>query len=87
MTDDVVTVTAGEYWTDDVADTEEGVVTNWFVNEGTNVSADELLGEIQIEKVTIDIHAPTDGTIVKLAVAEGDAFEQTSTLFQIDPAS
>jgi pentatricopeptide repeat protein len=80
---DRVAVTA-EPWPDD-ADSDEGVVVNWFAREGRSVAAEEVLCEIQVDKVSIDILAPVDGTLVEVVCGEDDEFGRGDTLAWIDP--
>ncbi|MDS0281065.1 lipoyl domain-containing protein [Haloarcula onubensis] len=81
---DRVAVTVGE-WPDD-ADSDEGVVVNWFAREGAGVSEGESLCEIQIEKVSLDVYAPADGTLDEIARGEDDEFERGDTLAWVTPA-
>jgi len=81
---DRVEVTVGE-WPDDV-DSDEGVVVNWFAREGGSVSADESLCEIQIEKVSLDVLAPVDGTLTEVVCEEDDEFTRGDTLAWVSPA-
>ena len=82
-TDRVPVVADGE-WTGDVEE-EEGVVVNWFTGEGATVAEGDTLCEIQVEKVSIDILAPTDGTLVEIASGEDDEFTIGDTLAWIEP--
>ncbi|MFD1686795.1 lipoyl domain-containing protein [Halobellus litoreus] len=82
-TDDRVPVTADE-WADE-ADSDEGIVVNWFVREGATVEEGESVCEIQIEKVSIDVLAPASGTIAEIVKAEDDEFERGDTLAWITP--
>ncbi|ELZ33258.1 lipoyl domain-containing protein [Halorubrum tebenquichense] len=66
-------------WESDVDETE-GVMVNWFVREGRTVEAGDTLCEIQVEKVSIDLQAPTAGTLEEITVAEDDEFEIGDTL-------
>ena len=86
MTDgtDRVAVTLAE-WPDD-ADSDEGVVVNWFVREGTHVDADDSLCEVQIEKVSVDVFAPVAGTLAEVVAGEDDEFAHGDTLAWIEPA-
>jgi pyruvate/2-oxoglutarate dehydrogenase complex dihydrolipoamide acyltransferase (E2) component len=85
MTDgsDRVAVTLEE-WPDD-ADSEEGVVVNWFVREGAAVEGSASLCEVQIEKVSLDVYAPVDGTLVEVVKAEDDEFVRGDTLGWLEP--
>jgi len=82
--DDRVPVVADGEWTDDVEE-DEGVVVNWFAKKGRRVSAGESLCEIQVEKVSIDVAAPTDGELVEIVCDENDEFAVGDTLAWIEP--
>jgi len=84
MSDDRIGITTTDLWPAD-AEEDEGVVINWFVREGSTVEEGDTLGEIQIEKVSIDVVAPAAGTVAELAVAEDGAFERGDTLVYITP--
>ncbi|QCC47648.1 lipoyl domain-containing protein [Halobellus limi] len=82
--DDRVPVTADE-WADE-ADSDEGVVVNWFVREGATVEEGESVCEIQIEKVSVDVLAPVAGTLAEIVKGEDDEFERGDTLAWITPS-
>lgn len=79
-----VAVTADGDWESDVDETE-GVVVNWFASEGRRVDAGDPLVEIQIEKVSIDIHAPVDGTLDEVLLDEDEEFSIGDKLAWIQP--
>ena len=81
---DRVAITADGDWTADV-DAEEGVVVNWFVGQGSVVEEGESLCEIQVEKVSIDMEAPTNGTVDEIIHGEDDEFTIGDTLAWIEP--
>jgi pyruvate dehydrogenase E2 component (dihydrolipoamide acetyltransferase) len=58
---------------------DEGVVTAWFVDEGGRVEADQLIAEVQAEKVAQDVHAPGAG-IVRGLVAFNEPVPQGSPI-------
>lgn len=82
--DDRIAVTADDVWPDD-AETDEGVVVNWFVREGASVGSGEILCEIQVEKVSVDVHAPADGTVAEVVLDEDDEFERTDVVAYLEP--
>ena len=55
---------------------EEGVLVTWFVVPGAPVRAGELVAEVQVEKVSEEVHAPADGTLVEALVGQGDVVRQ-----------
>ncbi|WP_049986132.1 lipoyl domain-containing protein [Halobellus rufus] len=80
---DRVAVTVSE-WPGDV-ESEEGVVVNWFVGEGSDVEESESLCEIQIEKVSLDVYAPASGVLSEIVREEDAEFERGDTLAWITP--
>lgn len=61
----------------------EGVLATWFVAEGASVAADQLLAEVQVDKVSADVVAPAAG-VVHLLVDEDTAVRQGTTIARID---
>ncbi|PHS28363.1 MAG: dihydrolipoyllysine-residue succinyltransferase [Robiginitomaculum sp.] len=53
----------------------EAIVADWKVSEGDAVKKDDLLVELETDKVSLEISAPADGVISKIAAAEGDEVE------------
>ncbi len=66
------------------ADSDEGVVVNWFVREGATVEKSDTLCEVQIDKVSIDILAPADGTLTEIVRGEDDEFTAGEPLAWIE---
>lgn len=71
-------------WPDD-ADSDEGVVVNWFVREGASVEEADSLCEVQVDKVSIDVRAPVDGHLAEIVRGEDDTFRVDDTLAWIEP--
>ena len=61
----------------------EGVLATWFVSDGATVSADQLLAEVQVDKVSAEVPAPASG-IVHLLVAEEAAVTQGTPIARIE---
>lgn len=49
----------------------EGTIARWFKQVGDAVAVDEPLVEVETDKVTVEIPAPTAGTLSEIAVGEG----------------
>ncbi len=49
----------------------EGTVSRWFKKVGEKVTAGEILAEIATDKITNQIEAPVDGTVLAVLVPEG----------------
>ena len=61
----------------------EGVLSTWFVLDGQSVQADQLLAEVQVDKVAAEVPAPCAGT-VHLLVDEDTAVTQGTPIARID---
>ena len=61
----------------------EGVVATWFVSDGATVQADQLLAEVQVDKVSAEVPAPTAG-VVRLLVEEEGVVTQGTPIAQIE---
>jgi pyruvate/2-oxoglutarate dehydrogenase complex dihydrolipoamide acyltransferase (E2) component len=55
----------------------EGVVATWFVRDGEQVAAGQLLAEVQVDKVSKEIPAPIAGTVHLLAPEEAVVVQGT----------
>ena len=60
----------------------EGVLATWFVSDGATVSAEQLLAEVQVDKVSAEVPAPVGG-VVRLLVAEEETVTQGSPIARI----
>jgi len=61
----------------------EGVVSTWFVGDGEHVETDQLLAEVQVDKVAAEVPAPRAG-VVHLLVAEEAVVTQGTAIARID---
>jgi pyruvate/2-oxoglutarate dehydrogenase complex dihydrolipoamide acyltransferase (E2) component len=61
----------------------EGVLATWFVTEGSAVAADQLLAEVQVDKVSAEVLAPSAG-VVHLLVEEEAAVTQGTPVARIE---
>ena len=65
MTTEVRVPTLGESVT-------EATVATWFKQPGDAVAVDEMLCELETDKVTVEVPSPAAGTMGDLVAAEGD---------------
>ncbi len=65
MTTEVRVPTLGESVT-------EATVATWFKQPGDSVAADEMLCELETDKVTVEVPAPAAGTLGEIVAAEGE---------------
>ncbi|MGZ4508171.1 MAG: biotin/lipoyl-containing protein [Blastococcus sp.] len=61
----------------------EGVLATWFVSDGQTVQADQLLAEVQVDKVTVEVPAPHAG-VVHLLVPEEATVNQGATIARVE---
>jgi pyruvate/2-oxoglutarate dehydrogenase complex dihydrolipoamide acyltransferase (E2) component len=61
----------------------EGVLATWFVGDGEHVRVDQLIAEVQVDKVSAEVPAPVAGTI-HLLVGEDEAVVQGTPIARID---
>jgi len=50
----------------------DGTIANWYKNVGDTVARDELLVDIETDKVVIEVVSPTDGTLKEILKEAGD---------------
>ena len=62
---------------------EEGTLAKWLVKEGDNVSAGDILAEIETDKATMEFEAVDEGTIASIAVAEGTEGVKVGTVIAV----
>ena len=65
MTTEVRVPTLGESVT-------EATVATWFKKPGDAVAADEMLCELETDKVTVEVPAPAAGVLAEIVAAEGE---------------
>ncbi|NIN72216.1 MAG: 2-oxoglutarate dehydrogenase complex dihydrolipoyllysine-residue succinyltransferase, partial [Gemmatimonadetes bacterium] len=65
----------------------EGTVATWLKEPGDQVAADEPLLELETDKATLEIPAPSAGILSEILVQEGEDVEVGALLGRIDPAS
>jgi 2-oxoglutarate dehydrogenase E2 component (dihydrolipoamide succinyltransferase) len=65
----------------------DGEVATWHKAEGETVLRDELLVEIETDKVVMEVVAPEDGILSKIAVAEGETIESEALLAILEPGA
>jgi len=51
----------------------EGTVTAWNAGEGDNVKQGQVIATVATDKLTYEVEAPEDGSLLKILVKEGDS--------------
>ncbi len=52
---------------------EEGVLVSWMVDEGAEVSAGDIIAQVETDKATMDLEVYDDGVLLKRVIGEGDS--------------
>ena len=62
----------------------DGTVANWIKKEGDSVSQDEVIAEIETDKVVLEVVAPFDGQILKIHKNEGEVVNSSEKIADFD---
>ena len=77
---DVMVPTLGESVT-------EATVSSWFKSVGDNVTQDEILCELETDKISIEVPAPMTGVLTNIFASEGVTLEASAKLAVIGSVS
>jgi pyruvate dehydrogenase E2 component (dihydrolipoamide acetyltransferase) len=66
---------------------EEGVLVTWFVVPGAPVRADQLIAEVQVEKVSAEVHAAADGRLTEILIQPGEVVRQGAPIAVLEVAA
>lgn len=61
----------------------EGVLVSWYVDEGAAVVEDQVIAEVQVDKVSAEVVAPVGGVLHRL-VQEETTVHQGAPIGRID---
>jgi len=64
----------------------EATVATWFKKPGDAVAADELLCELETDKVTVEVAAPVAGKLAEIVAKEGETVGVDALLASIAEA-
>lgn len=62
----------------------EATVAKWLVQEGDFVTADQLVAELETDKVNLEVTAPAAGKITKIVVAKGGTVKVGQLMAEVD---
>ncbi|MHA3027621.1 2-oxoglutarate dehydrogenase complex dihydrolipoyllysine-residue succinyltransferase [Chromohalobacter israelensis] len=65
----------------------EGTIATWHKKVGDSVERDELIVEIETDKVVLEVVAPEAGTVTEIKVEEGDTCDSEQVLGMLGAAS
>ncbi|GIV70786.1 lipoyl domain-containing protein [Caldilinea sp.] len=54
---------------------EEGTVSEWRKQEGDAVAADEIIADVETDKITNELPAPASGILARILVQAGETVE------------
>ena len=63
---------------------QEGTLATWHKNVGDSVSRDELLVDIETDKVVLEVVAPANGVLAEVLKAEGETVESNEIIARIE---
>ena len=63
---------------------QEGTLATWHKNVGDSVTRDELLVDIETDKVVLEVVAPANGILTEVLKAEGDLIESNELIARIE---
>lgn len=62
----------------------DGTIVEWHVTEGQQVSRDELLAEIETDKVVLEVVAPDNGVVTKIVKQVDDTVESDELIAEFE---
>jgi 2-oxoglutarate dehydrogenase E2 component (dihydrolipoamide succinyltransferase) len=62
----------------------DGTVANWVKKEGDQVNQDEIIAEIETDKVVLEVVSPTNGVLTKILNKEGDIVNSAEIIGEFD---
>lgn len=66
---------------------QEGSIAKWYKQAGEPVARDEVLVDVETDKVVLEVVAPVDGTLAEVLVEEGAIIVAGDILARIEPGS
>ena len=60
----------------------EATIAKWHKKEGEGVSQDQLLVELETDKVTLEVNAASSGVLAKIVAKEGEDYEEYDATHQ-----
>ncbi|MCS5573999.1 MAG: dihydrolipoamide succinyltransferase, partial [Pseudomonadales bacterium] len=63
----------------------DGEVATWHLSVGESARRDQILVDIETDKVVLEVVAPSDGTLTAIHKAEGDTVLAEEVLGEFEP--
>ncbi|UTW05988.1 lipoyl domain-containing protein [Pseudomonas benzenivorans] len=61
----------------------EGVITSWFVDDGSQVNQGDLVAEVMVEKAQYEIEAPASGRL-SISIGEDEVVTKGTAIASIE---
>src|ERR1700742_3845071 len=65
----------------------EATIGKWFKKAGDSVGADEPLLELETDKVTLEVNAPSSGVLSEIVAKDGDTVETGALLGHLEASN
>jgi len=65
----------------------DGTIANWVKKEGETVQQDEVIAEIETDKVVLEVVAPFDGVISKIHKPAGEIVQSAELIAEFEKVS
>ena len=65
----------------------DGTILTWYKSVGDTVKMDELLADIETDKVVIEVASPTDGTLTEILKHSGDIIVSNEAIARVEQDS
>ena len=65
----------------------DGTIANWVKKEGEKVQQDEVIAEIETDKVVLEVVAPFDGVISKIHKPAGEIVQSAELIAEFEKVS
>ena len=62
----------------------DGTIATWYKNVGENVSRDDLLVDIETDKVVIEVVAPEDGVLAEILKVSGETITSNESIAKFE---
>ncbi|MCU0495753.1 MAG: 2-oxo acid dehydrogenase subunit E2 [Anaerolineae bacterium] len=64
----------------------DGTLLNWLKNQGDSVNKGDIIAEIEADKATVEVEAPTSGVIASVSAKPGDELKEGTVIGTIGEA-
>ena len=65
----------------------DGTILTWYKSVGDTVKMDELLADIETDKVVIEVASPIDGTLTEILKDSGDIIVSNEAIARVEQDS